>query len=166
MGKWDEYFLNRNYPFSLGSELTYKIGMSFLEDCDIVEDWGCANGYAKQFCKSPTYIGLDGSKNICSNNLVDLRYYSSNVNGIFIRHVLEHNAEWQLILENVLKSFTKKASLIFGGPWKEITHIKDIIADREIVNMGFRKNDIIDMLQSVNFVDFSIEGEHVFLMQK
>jgi hypothetical protein len=38
--------------------------------------------------------------------VVDLAHYRSNVPGIFMRHILEHNYEWARILDNALASFT------------------------------------------------------------
>ena len=80
---------------------------SVLKDCKIIEDWGCGMGWFKQFVKSK-YIGLDGSKTPHSDKKVDLTKYKSSVDGIFMRHILEHNFEWEKILRNACQSFTKK----------------------------------------------------------
>lgn len=167
VGKWNKVWSDK-IPIPLGYEITYKIGMAFLKNCNVVEDWGCANGYAKRYCKSPQYIGIDGSENACSNETYDLRYYTSSAEGIFMRHVLEHNPDWELILNNALSSYTKRFALIINHIVDNSyeTKITSIIEDREIVNMIFKKDDLLKLFKNHHFIDFDIDTEHIFLFNK
>jgi hypothetical protein len=42
--------------------------------------------------------------------------YRREVPGIQMRHVLEHNGEWQVILRNALNDFTKRMALVVHIP--------------------------------------------------
>lgn len=81
-----------------------------------VEDWGCGTGWAKQYFKD--YKGIDGSpsKVVSKEDVVDLVNYTSSVDNILIRQVLECNVDWRKILENVKKSFKKKFCLVIYTP--------------------------------------------------
>lgn len=133
-------------------DITYEKGMAFLADCSLVEDWGCGTGYAKRFCKS-TYRGIDGSKGPETQIVADLREYRSEVDGIFMRHVLEHNHEWGKVLENAIASFRKKLVLILFTPLSPIT--RQIATNwSEIPDISFRKEDITTLLK-----DFKVSEE-------
>jgi hypothetical protein len=75
-----------------------------------VEDWGCGGGGFRRFCLSPRYIGLDGSKTPFADKIVDLCTYSLIAPGIMMRHILEHNYEWERILVSAVRSFQEKLS--------------------------------------------------------
>lgn len=102
--KWD------HSRASYGLDESYRLGMDFLAGCKEVEDWGCSSAYAKRFCKT-SYIGVDGTPGQ-ADVVVDLSTYQSNPEGIFMRHVLEHNDSWRDLLANALKSFTKRMTLV------------------------------------------------------
>lgn len=88
-----------------GSIESYRLAAVFLEDCKEVEDWGCGFGTLGRFCLSPKYTGLDGSESPAAKAVIDLRTYTSDVDGILLRHVLEHNPTgWRQILVNALGS--------------------------------------------------------------
>ena len=114
MGKWDyskiidPTFFGANESF----ELSYQMGMHFLKDCVTVEDWGCGSCYAKKY-RVGKYKGIDGSPSKWTNTVCDLRYYKSKPDGIFMRHVLEHNLDWDKVLSNAIDSFKKRFSIIF-----------------------------------------------------
>ena len=89
-----------------------------------MEDWGCGKGWFKhiveqQPIRSFDIIGIDGSQTPFADKVVDLEEYTSNVTGIFMRGVAEHNYEWQKILQNLLDSFTYKAFVAFFTPMEE-----------------------------------------------
>ena len=122
MDKWNAIYKKLTTPEPYGDTITYRLGARWLSTCDIVEDWGCGAGWFKQFCKT-IYIGIDGSDTPFANKKVDLVTYRSNVDGIFMRHVLEHNHEWKSILENALQSFQKRMCLILFTPLTETTRV-------------------------------------------
>jgi hypothetical protein len=117
MHLWDHAYKELpNYPsaFKYGDTETYKIGADFLADCETVEDWGCGAGGFKRY--RPDAIGIDGSVTPFADKLEDLVNYTSNVDGIFIRHVLEHDRNWKIILVNALKSAKKKLVIVLFTP--------------------------------------------------
>ena len=107
-----------------GRTATYEMGAGWLRDCDLVEDWGCGRGWFIRFrsgdCRAVD-VGVDSvpGDNPFADVLADLRTYRSEVPGIFMRHVLEHNYDWQLILENAMASFTERMFLVIFTPWSE-----------------------------------------------
>jgi len=92
-----------------GIEETYKKTAVFLDDGP-VEDWGCGKAYARKFFTQP-YVGVDGTPDGC-DTVVDLTKYTSNTHGILLRHVLEHNFEWERVLKNALTSCEKLAIVV------------------------------------------------------
>lgn len=117
--KWDNIFnkLNKN-PLFYGKTITYELGNEFLSDCNVVEDWGTGGGGFKSYRQNA--IGVDGSNTpFADKKFIDLRNYISECDGIFMRHVLEHNYEWEKILHNVLKSAKKKICLIMFIPFSD-----------------------------------------------
>lgn len=117
-GKWNEFYKDLESPDHYIDSDSYRVGASYLSDCESVEDWGCGKGWfglvAKEY--DLDVIGVDGSITPFANKVVDLEDYTTEVDGIFMRSVAEHNFEWKKILENVVKSFTKKAFVQFYTP--------------------------------------------------
>jgi len=123
LGKWDKWYKNLKgrTSFRYGNTVTYQRGADFLSDMEEVEDWGCGAGNFKKLYKGK-YTGLDGSHNPYVDKVVDLCDYQSSVDGIMMRHVLEHNDNWRLVLRNAVASFNKKFCLVLFTPFVEHTH--------------------------------------------
>jgi hypothetical protein len=157
LNKWNNWYKNidKNNPQAYGDTITYKKGSEFLKDCKIIEDWGCGMGWFKQFVKSK-YIGLDGSKTPHSDKKVDLTNYTSSVDGIFMRHILEHNFEWEKILRNACQSFTTKFILILFTPFSDKTDVIKMNYKPTVPDLSFRRDDITDILDEYN-LNYSIE---------
>jgi hypothetical protein len=70
--------------------------------------------------------------------------YKSNAPGILVRHVLEHNYDWEKILSSAIQSFQRKLCLILFTPFAEQTAA--IVHDRKIEidvpDLSFRREDI------------------------
>ncbi len=137
--------LARNVP-QYGTIASYQLGALFLEDCKQVEDWGCGYSTFRRFCLSPRYIGIDGSESPGADSVRDLRHYTSHVDGIFLRHVLEHNPTgWRQILLNALQSFSKKMVLAVYTPFGDVTRNVRRHAPADItipVALSFRQEEI------------------------
>lgn len=121
-----------------GDDLSYRKAAEFLDDGP-VEDWGCGAAYAKRFFKCH-YTGIDGAPGF-ADKVADLRTYTSTTNGILVRHVLEHNLEWERILVNALASARKVALVIFtpfGNKTKQIAWNSGY----EVPDISFRKEDL------------------------
>jgi hypothetical protein len=101
-----------------GGRGSYQIAGAFLSSCLTVEDWGCGYGTFRDHCTAQRYIGVDGSLSPAADRLVDLLTYRSSVEGILLRHVLEHNPTgWDHILRNAVESFSKRLVLVIFTPF-------------------------------------------------
>lgn len=119
VGKWDKHYAGNNgRPMHYGNSQTYRLGGEALADCAVVEDWGCGLGWFKQYL-SPTvrYIGVDGSRSPHAEIIDDLVLRRSEVEGVYMRGILEHNYDWELILDNALASYTKRFVLVTFTPF-------------------------------------------------
>jgi len=127
IGRWSSWYDQieaGDSPQPYGDTVSYSLGADWLKDCSTVEDWGCGMGWARSLFDPSQYRGLDGSVNPFVDKVVDLTLYRSNppVPGIFMRHVLEHNWDWERMLDNALASFTQRMALILFTPMAEVTH--------------------------------------------
>jgi len=122
VGKWDRWYFGLNDSEPYGDTESYRMGANWLADCDDIEDWGCGKGWFKNFVgDEQTYIGVDGSRTPFANVLADLVTYTSSTEGLFMRHVLEHNYDWMQILTNAVDSFTKRMVLVLFTPLEDMT---------------------------------------------
>lgn len=123
IGKWDSWYKNltlndRPHAYRYGDTETYQIAADFLSDCETVEDWGVGAGGFLNYRTNA--IGVDGSDTpFAEKKNVDLCNYVSDCEGVHMRHVLEHNYEWYKILENSLKTASKKVCITFFIPLNE-----------------------------------------------
>lgn len=147
---------------------SYKKSAEFLGDT--VEDWGCGTGWSKQYFKN--YKGIDGSasKEVKPEDVVDLVNYTSNVENILMRQVLESNINWKLILQNVKKSFRKKFCLIISTPLSEQTHVGSVEemfkfdgTDNGDINLiFFKKEDILSYFTDCTVKEETIETKQFY----
>jgi hypothetical protein len=183
MNKWNEWYKDLSMTdigsFKYGETITYELGYNYLKDCKKIEDWGCGTGGFKRFIKPEDnieYVGIDGSITPFLDIKADLSSYSSNVEGIFMRHILEHNYDWDKILHNACQSFTKKMCLILFTPYsdetKEIAH--NLIHGVDVPDISFCKNDLISIFEKNN-INYTTETyhtstgyhiEHIFYLNK
>ena len=113
-GRWD-YSYSVDKPHQYGELESYQLAAEWLNPCSEVEDRGCGCAFARQFYTT-VYTGVDGSPSRWTDKVVDLMTYRREVPGIQMRHVLEHNGEWQVILRNALNDFTKRMALVVHIP--------------------------------------------------
>jgi hypothetical protein len=180
--KWNKWYenitLNDCGSFKYGNTITYELGFKYLQDCDTIEDWGCGTGGFKLFFNntSHNYIGIDGSKTPFADIKKDLTLYTSNTNGIFMRHVLEHNYDWKKILNNACISFQNKMCLVLFTPFtnktKEIAH--NINHGVDVPDISFNKDELIEIF-NCNNITYSLitlntntgyNIEHIFYLKK
>jgi hypothetical protein len=157
LNKWD-YSGVDEICYSDVAQLSYKKSAEFLGDT--VEDWGCGTGWSRRFFKN--YRGIDASPSrfVAPRDVVDLVNYTSDVDNILMRQVLELNADWRKILENVKKSFRKKFCLVVFTPLAEVTHIgcvekaytaTDVERDFSHSLIFFNKQEILDYFPEKEF---------------
>jgi len=180
--KWNDWYKDLKIEdcgsFRYGETKTYNLGYEFLKDCNKIEDWGCGAGGFKRFFvnDSNKYIGVDGSKTPFADIKVELINYVSEVEGIYMRHVLEHNYEWKVILENACKSFTKKMCLVLFTPFSdktiEIAH--NLNHGVDVPDLSFNKNELIEIFEKYDITfelktintDTGYGIEHIFYLNK
>ena len=178
LGKWDGWYSNITPDdigaFRYGDTETYQMAAEFLSDLESVEDWGCGTGGFKRFCKSP-YIGIDGSKTPFADKIVDLCKYRSSVDGVMMRHVLEHNYQWEKILANAVASAKKKFCLILFTPFQtegSIVLAQNLKYGVDVPDLGFRREDIEKHFAGWDFESSTLSTatgygiEHVYLATK
>lgn len=125
-GKWDGWYAglkgdgNEGVKTKYGAATTYQIAGAFLAGCREVEDWGCGRGGFKSFCTA-RYIGVDGSQTPYATKIAELGVYRSSVDGVLLRHVLEHNYNWPPILKAAVESFRSKLCVVLFTPFADTT---------------------------------------------
>jgi hypothetical protein len=159
LGKWDQWYagLEDGEPQAYGDVFSYALAADFLQDCASVEDWGCGKGWFRTLMKGgPEYTGIDGSKTPFADVVADLTEYLSNPDGILIRHVLEHNYQWQEILANAVQSARKKLCIILFTPCSAETHEIAYTEDVGVPDISFDLRDILDRMGG-----FEVESERI-----
>jgi tetratricopeptide (TPR) repeat protein len=180
-GLWNSIYQNyEGPPKSYDDDLTMKKGAVFLNDSEIkiVEDWGCGfGGFKNYIANHQTYIGIDGSDTPFANHIVDLEEYKSKVDAVFMRHILEHNPNWERILKNAISSFEKKMVLILFTPFVEKTLVINQYTifgkNCAMVDIAFRKEDITRYFSGINWLseenlqtNTQYKIEHIFYLTK
>lgn len=143
LGKWDRWFAllgEEEEPFGLTP--TYQLGADYLAECATVEDWGCGKGWMRRLIPHARYRGLDGSWSRFADEVVDLEHYRSDVEGVFMRHVLEHNYGWRRILANAVASFSRRFVLVIFTPMGETTREIAFAPDPGVPDISFCVEDI------------------------
>jgi hypothetical protein len=185
LGVWDAFWGNRD---DKEEDPTMAKAVTFLKGPEIneVEDWGCGVcSFRKYLRPDQKYVGIDGSNTRFQTKIADLTKYTSVVDGIFMKHVLEHNNDWRSILRNMCSSFTKKAVLVLFTPFSDNeTHSLQIAYINKnyhgnlvhIPDISFNKKDIISVLDSFPEIKYTFETisspktvyglEHVIYMSK
>lgn len=172
LGKWTKLYEGKETDHRYGDGGTYPIAAEFLADCDVVEDWGCGLGAFKAFCKT-RYIGVDGSHSKYADVIADLAVYRSSPDGILLRHVLDHNVQWEAILDNALASARKKLMVILFTPFVESTHVIRYYPSIDVPDIDIAKDDIIGHFKDVDWtleeglvIDTQYKVEHIFRITK
>ena len=100
------------------------------------------------------YRGLDGSETPFADDVVDLCSYVSDVQGVMLRHVLEHNDRWQLVLKNALDSATWRLVIILFTPMAEQTHEITRTEELDVPDLSFSHDELM-----LYFNDFEVRWE-------
>lgn len=162
VGKWDVMHSGLgDIPRPFGATDSYPIGARWLAPCELIEDWGCGAGWFSFLTEANRYRGVDGSKTPFAEEIVDLTTYRSEVPGIFMRHILEHNFDWAKILDNALASFTERMALILFTPLSETdTHDVEWEDPPGVPNLSFRLEDLTDRMDDagVTWEATTVEG--------
>ena len=166
-------------PGSYGSHTTYTAGADYLDGLAMLEDWGCGRGFFRTRLRLSHCRNIDGSPSPNVDRVADLTQYESRVNGIFIRHVLEHEWDWQKILANALRSFEQRMMIVLFTPWSNDDITKNIAVDAvaesgiDVPDLSFSKPEMEEILAPYHphFVDSLITRtqyrvEHLIYLHK
>lgn len=173
VGKWDRWYCRgQEQPQAYGNTVTYALGAAHLIDCALVEDWGCGKGWFSTFIPADRYRGIDGSQTPWAGIVADLADYRSDVPGVFMRHVLEHDYRWSDILTNAVASFTQRFVLVLFTPLVDITTELAYNDDPGVPDLAFSLDDIVDHLTGLTWshetipTDTMYEAETIFLVER
>jgi len=154
VGAWDELYadLDPNRPFLYGDPVTYRMAGEWFAEIGpgaLIEDWGCGGGALRPFVRADQqYRGIDGSHTPHADIVTDLAAYQSDATCILLRHVLEHSYEWETILDNAVKSFSRRLCVVLFTPLVERTEVLMTEPDfRDVPVIAFRIEDLLDRLE-------------------
>ena len=153
LGKWERWYRDLDEPQSYGSTETYQIGAEFLADCDTVEDWGCGKGFMRTLVDPKRYRGIDGSAGRFTDEVADLADYHSKADGVFLRHVLEHDWRWAQILTNAVESAQRKLVVVLFTPLADTTHDIAWNEDPGVPDISFAMSDLEMFLTKFDTID-------------
>ena len=171
VGAWKYDSLPR---FNYGDDLTYEKGIAFLDGHGTIEDWGCGFAHAKSFVRKSQYIGVDGSSPY-ADRIVNLAQYMSDVDCIFMRHVLEHNQEWRSILANAVRSFRRRFVLILFTPFSPVTRVITCathVTATPVPDISFSREELLGYFNGLNVKEESLRSntqydtEHIFYVER
>lgn len=144
-GPWDEMYVGLTEPEPYANTPTYELGARWLAPCDRIEDWGCGACWLKTLLpadRQAGYVGIDQAASPWADVVADLTEYRSTTSGLFMRHVLEHNRDWQLVLDNALDSFTRRMFLVVFTPLADHTHPHEVDEDTGSFALSFFLGDM------------------------
>jgi len=172
LGKWKRNYDGLEEIKTYADETTYRLAAEFLADIETVEDWGCGSGGFRLFCKTE-YVGVDGTENPFVDKVVDLATYTTTVDGILLRHVLEHNTGWEKVLENALQSFGKKLCIVVFTPFAEETKEIKYYRKMDVVDISFSRDDLTGRFKGLEWTsdedlktDSQYGVEHIFYIRR
>jgi hypothetical protein len=142
--RWDSIYRETPGRPSPPDTLTYEKASAFLQGCATVEDWGCGWGWFRTHLNgSARYRGVDGACSPYADEVADLCGYTSQAEGLLLRHVLEHNPAWDRILSNALRSFTKRMVIVLFTPFADVTQVIGYSETLGVPDLAFAKTDLI-----------------------
>lgn len=174
---WDGGYKQWPERLPYGSEETYAEALPWLlETCTSIEDWGAGPAWARRWIPDGvSYLPIDfaasairpGWSEVCA----DLAgYESTRPDGIFMRHVLEHNDHWSDILANAVASFRKRMVLVTFIPMVETTFAA--APDLPGRDWNFARADLVDLMGGLLADDHEVVtrtafgSEHVFRLER
>ena len=181
VGLWDKRYEGEYQRRMYADPRTAKMAAVYLRhpQINVIEDWGCGFGGFKQYIREgQEYIGVDGSKSKYVDKIVDLETYRSRVDAVHMRHILEHNPNWEVVLQNALASFKKRMVLTLVTPFVKKTQMLNEYpnfcgTDYTMVDIAFRLEDITQYfnhllwhgIYNIN-TNSQYNCEHIFYLER
>lgn len=159
VGRWSRLYRDVDQPKPYDDDSSYHLAAEFLRDCSLVEDWGCGLGWMRTVLGAERYRGVDGTATPFADEVADLVTYRSDVSGLFLRHVLEHNYRWAAILDNAVASFSDRMVLITFTPFAEETHEIAFNPGPGVPDLSFRQEDITERFDGCTWELQEIESK-------
>jgi len=148
LNRWGLWYERDSSLAPYGDTVTYLIGAAFLHGM-AVEDWGCGRGWFKTVHHGP-YVGIDGTESEHTDVVADLREYKSKTDGLWIRGVIEHNPDWQLVLNNAVASAAKRIAIVIFTPDGEGQQL-DYTKELEVPDVAVPHSAVMDALTAAKF---------------
>lgn len=148
LNKWDRWYAGLTEPEAYGDTVTYEEGARWLTDCAQVADWGCGKGWLRRFVGSDCYVGIDGSASPFADVIADLRTYQAPTEGVFMRHVLEHNYDWPAVLANACASASERLFLALFTPLADQTTEIAYAEDPGVPDISFALADLTVLIEN------------------
>lgn len=124
VGRWSGWATSE--PVQLGPLDSYQKLVEWLDGYGDIADWGGGTGLAARFVRESAYRVIDGSLSLANTELIDLADCTSVSDCIMMRHVLEHNYNWQNVLKNLVKRFNRRAAIAIGTPLETETRLHHV----------------------------------------
>jgi hypothetical protein len=155
-------------PF--GDTFSYEMGLGWLwEACGSVEDWGAGPAYGRRYTpEGRRYLAVDGSPEAAPyvDVAANLRDWPPDVpvsqaqfavppHGVFMRHVLEHNYDWRVILERALDRFDRRMVLVMFTPFAEGPTHQLRPSDDDYRDLSFNFDELTEPIRARSDLIFS-----------
>lgn len=143
VGKWAPWYEGATEPRWYGPAGLYEAAEEWLAGLD-VEDWGCGSARFRDLHVGG-YLGVDGTPGWC-DVVADLETYRSSCDGLMMRAVLEHNRNWQAVLDNAVASFRRRMCLVmFISPFRERTEVlAENVGGLGVPDIGIALQDLVE----------------------
>lgn len=165
-GRWN--YADSETPHQYGELESYLRSAKWLDGCPRVEDRGCGCAFARQFFTTH-YWGVDGTPSPWTDEVVDLMTYRRKVPGLLMRHVLEHNFKWCVLLENALEDFTQRMALVIHIPLAPFDEYlaPAVFSGGEVPNIRLCRDDLLRrLLPYLRGMEELDSGETCYYLQK
>jgi hypothetical protein len=173
LGNWEPFHSWQEQRMPYGESPSYHMGADWLKPCPFIEDWGAGMGWFGSLVDERRYHAIDGSESRYIDEIADLTDFVSCTPGLFMRHVLEHNREWEKILDNAILSFSERMFLAIFTPLADETHEIAWSEEYGVPDISFRLEDLTQRFGDASFTheifhspNTQYEVETVFRLEK
>ena len=143
VGLWDRWYglVDPDTPEPFGDSPSYQIAADFLAGLQVA-DWGCGKGWLRRLIPADLYHGVDGSRSPFADEIADLAAYTTQSEGIVLRHVLEHDNRWVNILRNAARAAQHRLVVVLFTPPRARTMAIAWNPDPGVPDIAFALGDI------------------------
>jgi hypothetical protein len=182
VGLWSNVYLKGSRPPSGlygDDDISARRAAEFFNVPEVVtiEDWGCGwCGFHDYISPHQNYFGVDGSSPLADEKC-ELVTRISNCDAILLRHVLEHNRDWRIILQHAIDSFRKRLVIVICTRFSPEQKLANRTpnwrkSNRVMVDISFKKSEIEELLFGLKWTYELVESrtqygqENIFYVKK